>query len=138
VLASPAPRRLPARIRYGVLGASLILAVGGIYTIAARLPLNRLDHALAKQQWAKAEAEAQQASDLAPWSSEPWLALGEAELTNGLTPQAQAALRTATRKDPNNWVTWWDLARATGDGEREDALLHVAELNPRAPKATGD
>ena len=135
VLASGSPRALGGRGRAVALAAAAVFAVGGIYTIAARLPQNRLDTALGKQQWAKATRDAQRASDLAPWSSEPWLKLGEAELTAGLTPQAHDAFRTAADRDPNNWVAWWDLARASQTGEREDALLHVQLLNPLAPPA---
>ena len=135
VLASGSPRALGARGRAVALAAAAVVAVGGIYTIAARLPQNRLDTALGKQQWVKATHDAQRASDLAPWSSEPWLKLGEAELTAGLTPQAHDAFRTAADRDPNNWVAWWDLARASQTGEREDALLHVQLLNPLAPPA---
>jgi hypothetical protein len=135
VVTSGSPRVLGGRARLLALAAAAVFAVGGTYTIAARLPQNRLDTAIGKQQWDKANHDAQRASDLAPWSSEPWLKLGEAELTAGLTPQAHDAFRTAADRDPNNWVAWWDLARASMDGEREDALLHVKLLNPLAPPA---
>jgi len=135
VLTRGSPRVLGGRARVLALAAAAVFAIGGIYTIAARLPQNRLDTALGKQQWEKATHDAQRASDLAPWSSEPWLKLGEAELTAGLTPQAHDAFRTAADRDPNNWVAWWDLARASQTGEREDALLHVKLLNPLAPPA---
>jgi hypothetical protein len=130
----------PARVlgtgrRRIALAAAVVFAIGGIYTIAARIPLSRLDSALAHQEWSKAAGDAHQASRFAPWSSEPWLKLGEAELTAGLTPQANAAFRRAVAYDRNNWVTWWDLARSSQDGERTDALLHVKQLNPLAPPA---
>ena len=117
------------------LACAVVFAVGGIYSIAARYPMDRLSTAVFKQQWAKAHTDAQRASDLAPWSSEPWLALGEGEVAAGLTPQAAAAFRIATHRDRDNWVAWWDLARATRGTERVAALLHVKQLNPDAPKA---
>jgi hypothetical protein len=130
----PARQLRPSRRRIALAAATLYV-VGGIYTIAARIPLHALDTALARQEWSKATGEARQASRLAPWSSEPWLKLGEAELTAGLTPQANDAFRRAVARDRNNWVTWWDLARSSRGGERANALLHVSLLNPLAPKA---
>ncbi|MGH3026632.1 MAG: tetratricopeptide repeat protein, partial [Gaiellaceae bacterium] len=136
VLASGSPRVLGGRARALALVAAAVLALGGLYTIAARIPQNRLDSAIGRQQWAKANHDAQRASDFAPWSSEPWLKLGEAELTAGLTPHARDAFRIAAKRDPNNWVAWWDLARASHSSERQDALLHVKALNPLAPPAS--
>ena len=136
VLASPETHRLRLAGRRLALAAAVVLGLGGLYTVAARYPMRQLNSALAKQQWAKATTDANRASDLAPWSSEPYLTLGEAELAAGLYPQAQAAFITATKRDRSNWVAWWDLARASRDGWREDALIHVRILNPRAPAVT--
>jgi hypothetical protein len=140
VLTSTETHPLEAWGRRLALAAAAVFLAGGVYTIAARFPLDRLSTALSKSQWAKAQTDANHASDLAPWSSEPWIALGEAELTAGLTPQAQHAFLTATHRDRNNWVAWWDLARASQGGLRQDALIHVGQLNPRAPRipASGD
>ncbi|HUZ02865.1 MAG TPA: O-antigen ligase family protein [Thermomicrobiaceae bacterium] len=135
VLTRRPARPLGPRGRRVALAGVAVLAAGGIYTIAARLPLNRLDTALARQEWANATHDAHQAARLAPWSSEPYLKLGEAELAYGLTPEAHDAFRSAVDRDGNNWVAWWDLAQASRGGERTDALLHVKLLNPLAPPA---
>lgn len=136
VLTRAPARPLQPTGRRVLIAGAVLLAVAGLYAIAQRLPLDRLDQALARKQWARAEHDARQASGLAPWSSEPWLKLGEAELAAGLTPQANAAFTRAVAHDRNNWVIWWDLARSSRGFERAYALLHVRLLNPRAPAAT--
>ena len=136
VLASPETHRLHLAGRRVAIAAAVLLGLGGIYSVAARYPMRQLSSAISKQQWTKATTDANRASDLAPWSSEPYLQLGEAELAAGLYPQAQAAFITATKRDRSNWVAWWDLARASRGGWRQDALIHVRILNPRAPRAT--
>lgn len=138
VLARAPARTLRWRGRRFALAGAALLALAGLVTIAQRLPLDRLDTAIAKQQWLRAEEDAHRASTLAPWSSEPWLKLGEAELAAGLTPQADEAFRRAVARDGNNWVAWWDLARAARGVERTYALINLRRLNPlaRAPSAT--
>ncbi len=126
------PLRLSAR--RAIFVVALALGAFGIYTVAAQLPLTRLRHAAARGNWPAAERDARRAAAVAPWSSEPWFALGESELFAGRNAQALAALRKATAKSPNDWVAWFDLARASTGAEQAHALARASELNPLGPE----
>lgn len=121
-------------VRAAACGLAVLLAASGIYAIATRLPMNRLDGATAHGNWAAAERDARDASDLMPWSSEPWLHLGEAELNAGLKTQARAAFLRAAAKDRDNWVVWYDLARSSTGAVRADATARLRALDPLAPE----
>ena len=43
-------------------------------------------------------------------------------------------LRTAIRKDPQNWDRWFDLALATTGAEQRRALERALALNPHSPE----
>lgn len=123
-----------AAVRWSALAAAALLAGTGLYTIATRLPMNALDSAVARANWNSASRNASRAADLAPWSSEPWLHLGEGELNGGLTLSARLAFQTAVKRDVRNWVAWYDLARASSGTDRRAALARAKALNPRSPE----
>jgi hypothetical protein len=80
--------------------------------------------------WDKAEAEARKAKRWAPWSSEPWQRLGEAQLGRGDLVGARASFRKAIAKTPSEWLLWFRLAEASSGAEREEALAEAQRLNP--------
>jgi O-antigen ligase len=135
LLAGPGPplRAAPKRI---ALAGALLLAAVGIYVIASQIPLSRLDAAVARGDWSAAERDAERASRLAPWSAQPWHALGEAELASGRRAQARVYLRRAVAKSPNDWTGWLDLARATSGPVRARAIARARTLNPLEPQVT--
>jgi hypothetical protein len=45
--------------------------------------------------------------------------------------QPPAALRTATERDPRNWVLWAELASASEGVAQRDAFVRAFALNPR-------
>jgi O-antigen ligase/polysaccharide polymerase Wzy-like membrane protein len=122
------------RLRQMVLAASVVLVGVGVYTLAAEIPVSRLRAAAARGDWAAAERDARRAAAVAPWSAEPWFALGEAELAAGRLPQAQDALLKATARSPRSWAAWLDLAKATSGTERADALARAEQLDPLGPE----
>jgi hypothetical protein len=129
LLAEPGrPLRRPGR-RIALAGA-VVLAATGVYTIASQLPLSHLSSSTAHRNWPAAERNARRASALAPWSAQPWLELGEAELNAGRLGFARQALRKAAAKSPDDWTVWADLARTTTGRERADARARAAALNP--------
>jgi hypothetical protein len=130
LLADPGARPLMLPGRRIALAAALLLAATGVYTIASQLPLTYLSSSTAHRNWPAAERNARHASALAPWSAEPWLELGEAELNAGRLGFARQALRKAAHKSPNDWTVWADLARTTTGRERADAQARAAALNP--------
>jgi hypothetical protein len=80
--------------------------------------------------WAEAADEARTAQDWAPWSSEPWQRLGEAQLGRGDLAGARGSLREAVEKEPSDWLLWLRLAEASSGAERERALREAERLNP--------
>lgn len=136
LLASPEtwvrePRRLG---RNAALAAAAVLGAAGLYTIATRVPLDRLAASARAGHWQAAERDARRAGSLAPWSSEPWLALGEAELSAGRTRPAVAAFRRAIAREPGEWTGWYDLARASTGRGRMAALARAKRLDPLGPE----
>jgi O-Antigen ligase len=133
MLLSSRRRRRRARQRAGrltVLASALLLGAGGLYTIATRIPLQHLGPEAASGDWTAAAKSAQRASDLAPWSSEPWVTLGEAELGADRTGAALVAFRKAVAAEPEEWLPWHDLARASSGAEQAHALTRALALNP--------
>jgi hypothetical protein len=130
LLAVPDARPLaPPGRRIAVAGA-ILLAATGVYTIASQLPLTHLSSSTAHRNWPAAERNARHAGALAPWSAQPWLELGEAELNAGRLGFARQALRKAAAKSPRDWTVWADLARTTTGRERAQAIARAAALNP--------
>ncbi len=80
----------------------------------------------------KASDEARKAEDWAPWSSEPWQRLGEAQLSQGDLDGARASFREAIDKEPTDWLLWLRLAEASSGPAREAALREAERLNPLA------
>jgi O-antigen ligase len=84
--------------------------------------------------YAEAEDEARKARRWAPWSSEPWQRLGEAQLAAGELAPARASFRKAIAKEPTDWELWFRLAEAAGGREQRRALSEALRLNPRSPE----
>jgi hypothetical protein len=132
-LLSVAGPPLRGRARDALLASAVLLAAAGIYTIASQLPLSRLAVAINRGDWAAAERDAKQASAVAPWSEQPWLQLGAAELNAGRLVSARPALRKAVAAAPGDWAAWLDLARASSGRARASALARAVKLNPLEP-----
>jgi tetratricopeptide (TPR) repeat protein len=84
-----------------------------------------------------AEADARRALDLAPWSTEPWEALANAQLLRLDPAGAAESFRKAIAKDRDDWSLWYGLARATRGRVRRAALRRAAKLNPLSPEVAG-
>ena len=89
--------------------------------------------AAARGDYAKAESDARRAMAWASWY-QGWMNLAAALVGQGRRGEAAAALRTATQKDPVDWIAWRRLADQTADPERFHALQVSAELNPKATR----
>jgi O-Antigen ligase/Tetratricopeptide repeat len=125
---------LSARWRTGLAAAAVLVGafafVGGVGNEAAASSVNAADRGA----YATAESDARRATSWAPWSDEGWLDLAAALVGQGHRDEAAAALRTATRKDPVDWIAWRRLADVTVDPERFHALQVAAKLNPKATR----
>ncbi|HET8652133.1 MAG TPA: O-antigen ligase family protein, partial [Gaiellaceae bacterium] len=80
--------------------------------------------------WNKSASEARKAQDWAPWSSEPWQRLGEAQLVQGNLAGARESFRKAIEKEPGDWLLWLRFAEASPGAERKRALREAERLNP--------
>ena len=114
----------------------LLAAVVTLVPVAAGLGLGASAQAAsadaaAARDYAQAARDAHRAERLAPWSVEPLLLLGRAEVGSGNRRAAAETFRRATRHAPVNWRTWYELAAVTRGQERAAALRRARALNPR-------
>jgi O-Antigen ligase/Tetratricopeptide repeat len=121
-----------SRLRVGAaVGAIAVAAVAFVGLVGSNALAASDDAAEATApDYAKAEREARNAKRWAPWSSEPWQRLAEAQLAAGDTASARVSFQRAIDKEPTDWLLWFHLAEAsTGDGKRR-AADEAARLNP--------
>lgn len=127
----PRPR---ARIAAGVV-ATFLAGVAFVGLVGSSALSASEDAAAASSpDWDKAEDEARKAKRWAPWSSEPWHRLGDAQLGRGDAAEARASFRKAIEKEPDDWLLWFRLAEASSGAERDQALDRAQRLNPRSPE----
>jgi len=120
--------------RIGGAAVASLLGVAAFFGLVGNLADASSTSAAGHANWAKARSQARRAATWAPWSSEPWRLLGEAELATGDDRSAIRSFRKAIAKDPRNWQLWFDLAR-TGDGAlQRRALAEAARLDPLSPE----
>jgi O-antigen ligase len=84
--------------------------------------------------FAEAKEQARKARRWAPWSSEPWQRLGEAQLAAGELAPARDSFRKAIAKEPTDWQLWFHLAEASSGAARRTALAEANRLNPLSPE----
>jgi O-antigen ligase len=128
------PLPLTNRARGGLVAIGVAIGVGAFVGGVGNQAIAASGDAAARGNYAKAESEARTATTWAPWSDQPWVDLAAALVGQGHPDEAAAALRTATRKDPYDWIAWRRLADVTVDPERFHALQMSAKLNPKATR----
>jgi hypothetical protein len=123
-------RRIP--VLMVVVAAGAFAAVG----LLGNVGVGRSAAATRAQQWSKAERDAVAARRWAPWSSQPLLWLGEAQVGAGRLVEARATLHRAIAKDRGDWELWFDLALAErrGSAAQTRALREALRLNPLSPE----
>jgi hypothetical protein len=102
--------------------------------LVGNMSLSQAATAAGKGDWAGWERDARRAHTWAPWSSEPYRVLGEAQLGQGDTKGAIASFNQAIGKSPGDWNVWFDMARATTGHPQRAALARAAQLNPLSPE----
>jgi tetratricopeptide (TPR) repeat protein len=127
---APLSNRVRTPLVAMALAVGAVAFVGGVGNEA----ISSSADAAARGEFVKAESDARQAMSWAPWSDEGWIDLAAALSGQGRNAEAAAALRTATRKDPVDWIAWRRLADHTTDPERFHALQMAAKLNPKATR----
>jgi tetratricopeptide (TPR) repeat protein len=109
-------------------GAGIFAAVGLLGNSA--LATSRSD--LAAGKIADAEKQAERAASWAPWSSDPWDSLGDAQMAGGTRAAALASYRKGLSIDRNDWMLWFDLALASNGASRRHATAESLALFPRS------
>ncbi len=123
---SPAPRRASP-----CLPSPAALALLALAAVLATVPLSRARHGVQPARLRRRrQAQAQKASDWAPWSSEALDILGRAQLAQGQVVKARASFDEAVAKSPNDWELWRDLAAASPPAQARAALRRALALNP--------
>jgi cytochrome c-type biogenesis protein CcmH/NrfG len=124
------PRELRGARSRAVLGCSVALSVAAVWSLVGNQALFAGKDALGRKDWTTASDDARRARALLPWSFEPDVVLGDAEVGLGDRSAALRAYRAAVDRDPENWVTWLRLAQVARGGERTTAYARVHDLNP--------
>ena len=116
---------------WGVLLAAVVVLVpvAAFLGLGARAEAASADAAGARD-YPQAVADARRAERLAPWSVEPLLLLGRAQVGSGDERAAAETFRRATRRAPESWRAWYELAAVTRGPERARALGRARALNP--------
>ena len=135
----PDVRQLSLGLRGRVVTAvvTFALVAFAFASVMANVPLNSAQGAADSANWAASASAARKASGWAPWSSQPWRLLGEAQLAQGQIAAARKSFRTAVAKDPGDWELWLDLGIAGAGAEQRRALATAIRLNPRDPSIRG-
>jgi Flp pilus assembly protein TadD len=135
VLGQPAvARTMPVGVRGGALAAAI--CIGG-FSLVAATGAAALAHSRAEAaagNFEEAEVAARHAATVAPWSSQPLAALGEAQLARGDVDAARATFERALALDREDWSLWLDLARTAEGSTQKAALAHASALNPHSPE----
>ena len=120
------------RLRIGAGAAAAAMAAAAFVGLVGSSALAASDDAAVANppDWNESAAEARKAQDWAPWSSEPWQRLGEAQLGQGDLAAARESFEKAIDKEPGDWLLWLRLAEASSGAERERALREAERLNP--------
>jgi O-antigen ligase len=134
LLAAPPGRKLALRraARAAAMAALLPLLAFVFVLHVGNVSLARSDSARDRGDLGVAVREARRAERWQPWSDEPPLALGQAQLTAGDVGAAAASFRRAIARDRGDWEAWYQLGLATTGPTRARALRRVALLNPRS------
>ncbi|MFL5919485.1 MAG: O-antigen ligase family protein, partial [Gaiellaceae bacterium] len=127
-------RILTRRTRIAGLTVTVALTAFAFVGLMGNLALASSRHAAAGADWQKSEAQARKAMRWAPWSSEPWRLLGEAQYARHDFASARVSFHKALAKDPNSWLLWADLATASSPGTWRAPARRALALNPLAPE----
>jgi hypothetical protein len=126
------PRPLSHRLRWPLAGLATALALLGGIGVVGHLAISRSVAATHSGDWGAAANDARRARFWMPWSPQPWIALGNAQLGAGATGAAKSSFLKAISIDSGDWETWYALAKATSGRARLRALRRAAALYPQA------
>jgi O-antigen ligase len=134
LLGAPSRRSLTLQRQARVAAVAFALPLLGFVFVlhVGNVSLARSASARENGNLAAAVREARRAEGWLPWSNQPPLALGEAQLAAGEVEAAAASFRIAIARDRGDWEAWYQLSLATNGPMRTDALRRATNLNPRS------
>jgi O-antigen ligase len=118
------------RSRMALLGAIAVLGFCAVVGLRGNLALSGSEAAAATGHWHSALTQARTAVKWAPWSTDAWVALGDARYAAG-QPGGASAYRHAVRLDPGAWAAWLAIARTNAGRAGAHALARAERLDPR-------
>jgi O-antigen ligase len=126
------PPPLSSPTRFVAAGVAVIIASFAAIALLGNMALSRSEAAREKGRLARAATDARRARTLMPWSPRPWEAIGRAQVTAGLLPDARRSFDKAISMDDGDWRLWYELAGATSGAAQRRALRHAVALYPRS------
>jgi hypothetical protein len=128
------PPRRALRLRVAAVVLSLAVAAVAVPGLLSASGLAAGVSAAERADWADMDDEARRAARFAPWSPEPWRAVGQSRLARGDLAGAREGFERALALAPGEWSLWFDLARTLEGDEQRAALARAAALNPKSPE----
>jgi hypothetical protein len=134
-----ASRRGPERRIAGSARSAGLVGVlaGASFALIAAIgngALGQARTATLQHRYTAAQSQARLAHRWMPWSPDPLLVLGEAQLEGGDGAGATTSFRNAVSIDPRSWQAWFDLAASTQGATRKRAIAKARSLYPKSPE----
>jgi hypothetical protein len=123
------PRPLGRRTRTAALGTVAVLLAVALAGLVGNVALSDSQAAAARGDWSAARHSAERAVTWEPWSSQAWVALGNARY-GSRTSGGDAAYRHAVRLDPGDWSAWFAIASTRSGPAGTAAFRRAVRLNP--------
>jgi hypothetical protein len=124
----------PRGARVAAVTGAVVLSVLAAGAYAGNSAVAAAGSDLGHGRYTKAANDASRAQRLMPWSAQPLVLLGEADLGQGAFAGARTQLRDALKLDDGDWQTWLDLALASHGPARQRALAQATRLYPTSPE----
>jgi hypothetical protein len=114
-------------------GGGLFVLVGALAALglAANHALSDGGSALAANNPRAALSDASTAKTFAPWSDQPYILAGQAQLRLKNHPAALASFQHAVSHDSSDWAAWENLAKASTGNAHTRAMARLLALDPR-------
>jgi hypothetical protein len=126
-------RPVPTPARAALLALLVPLAFVALAGSIGNGALAAAEDAVAAKRWREAELQARRAEPWMPWSAQPLVLRGQAELGAGRLAAARASFRRAVARDAGNWQAWLGLALVSHGRERQAAVARASTLNRHHP-----
>jgi hypothetical protein len=124
------PKPLHPGVRWSGFGVTAALAGFALLGLLGNSAVSASSKSTDAGHYVRAKSQARSATHYAPWSSEPWRKLGEAQALAGDLAAARVSFRKAIAKDRGDWTLWFELGDVTSGAERKRALAQASRLNP--------